>query len=211
MSSAKQFLQSQTFNKRNCWAALQNLGIVSSAYSPKDSDRLIVEGWWIGVRVVLKRGVDHILEKTQKGFSTIVSWKAIFKAIFKDSWDKSEDISAEYIGENLFHVRSRQNPKEYHQVIARPTGVSCSCKKYQIIKENLHEVPSLKQQFKLSEEWKLERYDEEKGKLEATSSPFCHHGIRVIRQFFSAQNLQEYAWNYQEVVNFLESEKYRRC
>ena len=201
-------LQNQTFSKRNCWAALQNLGIVSTEYSQKDSDRLIVEGWWIGVRIVLKRTVNSLLEKTQKGFSTIISWKNVFKAIFRDSWNKSEEITARYIDGDLFHVESRREPGGYHQVIARPTGLSCSCKKYQIVKEHIHEAPELKQQFKLSDEWSVEIYNEETDKLEIISSPFCHHGIRVMREFFEAETLKKYAWKYKDTIDFLDAKRY---
>lgn len=198
-------LQSQTFNKRNTWQALRELGIVKDDLSKEESDRLLVEGWWIGVRVILKRSVKHILQNTQKGFSTIVSWKNIFKAIFNDSWRKSSQILTEHIQDNKFKVESFQNREEYHIVKAYPTGLQCSCMKYKCIKNRLDEAPQLKKEFKLSDYWKLERYNEKTNQLEITSSPFCHHILAVVKKEFDSHSLQEYNWKYKEIIEYLDA------
>ena len=198
-------LASQTINKNTVWKCLAVLGKVSGQLTPFISDRMTVEAWAVGVRVVIKRGYKGI--QAFKGLSTIISPIKIAYQIMEETCVKSVGLNVIRKNERLFLVDSFQDPKNKHVVTAHPDGLTCSCMKFKCLKNRMHkEAPELlKALGKVA--WidgsKLcanEYYDHQTRTIEEKIHIQCHHVRAVMEQAFNAITSSEYAFNWKQVI-----------
>ncbi len=198
-------LASQTINKNTVWKCLLALGKVSGTLTQFISSRMIIEGWAVGVRVVIKRGYKGI--QIFKGLSTIISPLKIALHIMEQTFVKSVGLNVIRKSERLFLVDSFQNPKQKHVVTAHPDGLTCSCMKFKCLKNRMEkEAPQLLKalgQINLLDGSKLcvtEIYDHISRTIESKIHLQCHHIKAVMREFFNAFSSLEYAFNWKQVI-----------
>lgn len=198
-------LASQTISKITAWNCLVLLGKVSGDLTKEIADRMTVEGWAVGVRIVIKRGYKGV--EVFKGLSTIISPLKIAEQILKQTEYKSRGLNIIRRNERLFLVDSFQNPKEKHVVTAQPDGLTCSCMKFKCLKKRMEkEAPQLLKalgQVTLIDGSKLcvtETYNPETRTLEEKIHLQCHHILAVMRQAFNAFSSLEYALNWKQVI-----------
>ncbi|MEM7579094.1 MAG: hypothetical protein AAF316_04445 [Cyanobacteria bacterium P01_A01_bin.80] len=198
-------LSSQTINKRTVWKCLVLLGKVSGELTPFISDRMTVEGWGVGVRVVIKRGYKGI--QVFKGLSTIISPIKIAFQIMDETCVKSVGLNVARKNERLFLVDSFQDPTHKHVVTAHPDGLTCSCMKFKCLKNRMHkEAPKLLKalgKVALIDGSKLcynEYYDHQTRTIEEKIHLQCHHIRAVMEQVFNAVTSSEYAFNWKQVI-----------
>ncbi|WP_169222440.1 hypothetical protein [Brasilonema sp. UFV-L1] len=199
-------LASQTINKITAWNCLVSLGKVSGTLTKFMSDRMIVEGWGVGVRVVIKRGYKGI--EVFKGLSTIISPLKIALQMMEQTCSKSVKLNVIRKSERLFLVDSFQDPSIKHVVSAQFDGLTCSCMKFKCLKSRMEkEAPQLLKalgQVSLldgSKVYLTEHYDLNERTIEEKVHLQCHHIRAVMREFFDAFTFQEYLWNWKKVIN----------
>lgn len=171
-------LQSQTYSYR---IIAQILGTTLDR-----NDSVSIDAWWIGLRVSIKRSVNSVVEKAKKGLSTILSWKKVFDAIWDDSWVKAQQVTVTPCSQDVYMVSSRTKEKQSHKVVARATGLSCTCIKYATIRDHIKGNVGLMNAYKTSKQWS------NKG----ASTPFCHHIIAVCLEAYACTNLADYVQAY---------------
>lgn len=198
-------LASQTINKNTVWECLLALEKVSGNLTQFISDRMIIEGWAVGVRVVVRRGYKGI--QIFKGLSTIISPLKVAIYIMERTICKSIGLNVVRKSERLFLVDSFQNPKEKHVVTAHPDGLTCSCMKFKCLQNRVEkEAPQLLKalgEVALLDGSKLcvtEIYDYKTRSIESKIHLQCHHIRAVMREFFNAFSSLEYAFNWKEVI-----------
>lgn len=198
-------LASQTINKNTAWKCLVALRKVSGTLTPFISDRMTVEGWAVGIRVVIKRGYKGI--EVFKGLSTIISPLKMALQMMEQTLDKSVGLNVIRKNERLFLVDSFQDPSTKHVVNAQPDGLTCSCMKFKCLKNRMQkEAPQLLKalgNITLLDGSKLcvtETYDPETRTLEEKIHIQCHHIRAVMKQAFNAFSSLEYALNWKQVI-----------
>ncbi|MDB9373268.1 hypothetical protein [Nodularia sphaerocarpa] len=198
-------LASQTISKITVWNCLVLLGKVSGNLTQFTSDRMTVEGWAVGVRVVIKRAYKGI--EVFKGLSTIISPLKIAKQILERTEFKSRDLTVTRRSERLFLVDSFQDPSVKHVVNAQPDGLTCSCMKFKCLKNRMEkEAPQLLKaigQISSPDRSKVcvtEIYDHYTRIIEEKIHIQCHHIRAVMRQAFNAFSSLEYSMNWKQVI-----------
>lgn len=198
-------LASQTISKNTVWKCLLLLRKVSGNLTPFTSDRMTVEGWAVGVRVVIKRAYKGI--EVFKGLSTIISPLKIAKQILEQTEFKSRDLTVTRRSERLFLVDSFQDPSVKHVVNAQPDGLTCSCMKFKCLKNRVEkEAPQLLKalgeisSLDGSKVCVTEIYDYDTRSIEEKIHIQCHHIRAVMRQAFNAFSSLEYAMNWKQVI-----------
>jgi hypothetical protein len=111
-------LASQTINKNTVWKCLVSLGKVSGELNPEIANRMIVEAWAVGVRVVIKRS------GSSKGLSTIISVFNMACAMSAETERKSHGLNVIRKSERLFLVDSFQDPSHKHVITAQADGLT---------------------------------------------------------------------------------------
>ncbi len=199
-------LASQTINKATVWNCLVILGLVSGDLDKFTADRMTVEGWAVGVRVVIKRAYKGI--QVFKGLSTIISPLKIAMHIFEREELKSRGLSVIRKNKNLFLVDSCKDPKQKHAVRAYSYGLECSCMKFKCMRNRIEkEAPQLlKALGKVSlldgsQIAYTEQYDTSTHTLEGKVHLQCHHIRAVMRKAFNAFTSLEYLMNWKQVIN----------
>lgn len=205
-------LASQTINKRNAWACLLSLELVKGEMRKSDADRMIVEAWSVGIRVVIKKiykGVQVI-----KGLSTIISPLKIATTILENTLAKAAGLNAVRKLKKVFLVDSSQDPAQKHTVIAQSYGLSCSCMKFKCLSNRLErEAPQLLKaigEIKLLDNSRLcktEVYNTKTRRIEEQIHVQCHHIRVVMKKFFNAFTSQEYLLNWREVMDSYRGEE----
>lgn len=205
-------LASQTISKNTVWKCLSMLGKVTGDLTYSISNRMIVEGWGVGVRVVIKRGYKGI--QIFKGLSTIISPIKIAMQIMEQNYIKSVGLSIIRRSERVFLVDSRQDPKNKHVVTAHPDGLTCSCMKFKCLSNRMEkEAPILLKalgEVKLLDNQKVcktEFYDFDTKNIEEKIHIQCHHIRAVMEECFSAFSAQEYVWNWKKVISSYKAQK----
>ncbi len=204
-------LASQTIDKNTIWQCLISLEKVSGNLTPFISDRMIIESWAVGVRVVIKRAYKGI--QVFKGLSTIISPVKAVKLIMEKIELKSRGLNVIRRGERLFLVDSFQDPKNKYFVIAQAEGLTCNCMKFKCLEKRMHkEAPELLKALDkiiLLNNEKLcttEFYDFTKRTIEKTIHIQCHHIRAVMREAFDAFTSSEYVFNWKKVINRYKSQ-----
>jgi hypothetical protein len=198
-------LASQTINKNTAWKCLVSLGKVSGELNPEIANRMIVEGWGVGVRVVIKRGYKGV--QVFKGLSTIISPLKMALQMMEQTCLKAAGLNVIRQSERLFLVDSFQDPSTKHVVNAQADGLTCSCMKFKCLKNRMHkEAPQLLKalgQITLIDGSKLcvtEIYDTQTRTLEEKVHIQCHHIRSVMKQAFNAFTSLEYSLNWKQVI-----------
>lgn len=204
-------LASQTINKNTVWQCLLSLEKVSGELTQFISDRMVIESWAVGVRVVIKRGYKGI--RVFKGLSTIISPLKAVKLMMEKIELKSRGLNIIRRGERLFLVDSFQDPTQKHFVIAQAEGLTCSCMKFKCLEKRMHkEAPELLKALDkiiLLNNEKLcttEYYDFFTGNIEEKIHLQCHHIRAVMREAFNAFTSSEYVFNWKQVINRYKSQ-----
>jgi hypothetical protein len=168
-------LASQTINKNTAWKCLVALGKVCGEITPEIANRMIVEGWGVGVRVVIKR-------LKAVGLNVIRKSERLFLVdSFQDPSDK--------------HVVNAQPDG---------LTCSCmkfKCLKNRMHKEAPQLLKALGQ-ITLIDGSKLcvtEIYDTQTRTLEEKIHIQCHH-IRAVMKQFNAFTSLEYSLNWKRVI-----------
>lgn len=205
-------LASQTMSKNMVWKCLTVLGKVTGKLTYSTSNRMIVEGWGVGVRVVIKRGYKGI--QVLKGLSTIISPLKIARQIMEQNFIKSVGLNIIRRSERVFLVDSRQDPRNKHVVTAHPDGLTCSCMKFKCLNNRIEkEAPILLKalgEVKLLDNQKAcktEFYDLKKGDIEEKVHIQCHHIRAVMEECFNAFTAQEYVFNWKKVISSYKTQK----
>jgi hypothetical protein len=195
-------LASQTISKNVVWECLTTLGRVSGDLTYDIIKRMTVEGWAVGVRVVIKRGCEGI-----KGLSTIISPLDIVRYFIKQTLNKASFLNITRKGERLFLVDSFQDETKKHVVLAHPEGLTCSCMKFKCLNKRMHEeapqlVKALGQLINENGEkiCVTEVYDHETGTIEEKVHLQCHHIQAVIQKIFNADTFLEYVLNWKQNI-----------
>ena len=194
MSSA---LASQTCNKTTVWNCLVLQGLVAGDISKFDADRMIVQPWAVGIRVVIKRAYKGI--EIFKGLSTIISPFKIARQIMAQTEYKSIGLGVKRIRDNVFLVDSFQDRGEKHTVMAYPDKLTCNCMKFKCLSSRLpREAVDLLEA--------IEQVEEHGSKIASAQGRVhiqCHHIRAVMREGFDAFTSAEYLKNYrQSIVNY---------
>lgn len=199
-------LANQTINKATVWNCLVILGLVSGNMDKFTADRMTVEGWAVGVRVVIKRAYKGI--QVFKGLSTIISPLKIAMHILEGEDLKSRGLGIIRKNKNLFLVDSCKNPKQKHIVRAYSDGLQCDCMKFKCLKERMFkEAPQLLKalgQVSMIDGSRVtytEQYDTLTHTFEGKVHLQCHHIRAVMRKEFNAFTSDEYLMNWKQVIN----------
>ncbi|PAX59429.1 hypothetical protein [Brunnivagina elsteri] len=199
-------LASQTINKNTVWKCLVALELVSGEITQFISDRMIVEGWAVGVRVVIKRGYKGI--RVFKGLSTIISPLKMALQFMEETCLKSRGLNVTRKSERLFLVDSAQDPTNKHVVTAQADGLTCSCMKFKCLKNRMvKEAPQLVKaigQITLLDGNHLaytEQFNTETMEMVGKIHIQCHHVRAVMREAFNAFSSTEYLLNWKQVIN----------
>ncbi len=204
-------LANQTISKNTVWACLVLLGKVSGNLTQFDKDRMTVNGWAVGVRVVMKRAYKGI--EVFKGLSTIISPLKIAMQMMEQTIAKSADLSVIRRSDRIFLVDSRQEIRKKHTVTAHSDGLTCSCMKFQCLQNRMEfEAPQLLKAFgKVQIDGYTmaltEFYDPDTRSFESKVHLQCHHVRAVMREYFDAFTSQEYVWNWKKVISTFNSEQ----
>jgi hypothetical protein len=198
-------LASQTITKITAWNCLVLLGKVSGNLTKEISDRMTVEGWAVGVRVVIKRGYNGF--EVVKGLSTIISPLEMALQFMEQTSSKSIGLNVIRRSERLFLVDSFQDPSNKHVVNAQADGLTCSCMKFKCLQNRMaKEAPQLFKalgQITLLNGYKLaytEQYDTTTMQLVGKVHIQCHHIRAVMREAFKAYSSSEYLLNWKQVI-----------
>jgi hypothetical protein len=198
-------LASQTINKKTVWDCLLSLGRVSGILTKNISDRMTVEGWAVGVRVVIKRGYKGI--EVFKGLSTIISPLKMAVLFMERTCLKAAGLKVTRKTERLFLVDSFQDPSTKHVVNAQADGLTCSCMKFKCLQNRMaKEAPQLLKgigEITLTDGSKFaytEQYDTKTRQLEGKVHIQCHHIRAVMREAFKAFSSSEYLFNWKQVI-----------
>ena len=199
-------LANQTIDKVTAWNCLVSLGFVSGDLTPFDANRMTVDGWAVGVRVVIKRAYKGI--QVFKGLSTIISPLKIASRMLEQAEWKSHGLNVIRKNKNLFLVDSYQDPKQKHTVMAYAEGLQCSCMKFKCINSRIEkEAPQLLKALGRvslldgSQVAYTEQYDTSTHTLEGKVHLQCHHIRAVMRKAFNAFTSFEYLMNWKQVIN----------
>jgi len=200
-------LASQTISKKIVWAYLTAQRKVSGEITHSDIQRMTVELWATGVRVVLKKAAPTIIEMAKKGLSTIISIWEIGRTIARETIDKSIGLAVTRKSDRIYLVDSRQGG-EKHTVAAYPDGISCSCMKFKCLSNRISneapklrsaiaraEVPGTQDAIALSEQ-----YDTSTRRIVETDHIYCHHILACIREIFGSSSIQDYLFSYSKVT-----------
>lgn len=200
-------LASQTINKVTAWNCLCLLGKVSGNLTKFDSDRMTVEGWAVGVRVVIKKAYKNLVEVCL-GLSTVISPLKIAKQILEQTEWKSRDLNVIRKTDKIFLVDSFQDPTEKHTVAAYNDGLTCSCMKFKCMRNRMQkEAPQLLKalgEVALLDGSKVastEQFDLRTRNIETKFHIQCHHIRAVMRKAFNAFTSQEYLLNWKKVMS----------
>jgi hypothetical protein len=206
-------LASQTISKNMVWDCLVESGKVSGSLTSDILKRMTVEGWAVGVRVVIKR--VKIGNETIKGLSTIISPLKIITQFMKKSLEKSYSLHVFQQSERLFLVDSFQNPNNKHVVNAQPHGLTCSCLKFKCLNKRMHkEAPQLinsLSQLISADGTKIcvtEIYDHYTKTITEKVHIQCHHIQSVMKQIFHADTSLDYVMNWKQVMKELKVKSY---
>ncbi len=199
-------LASQIINKNTVWECLLTLGKVSGELTPDIAKRMIVEGWAVGVRVVIQRGYQGI--KILKGLSTIISADKIITQFMQKILSKSVNLNVIHKSERLFLVDSFQDQRTKHVVNAQPDGLTCSCMLFKCLNKRMgQEAPQLIKALGqvISEDGSkicvTEVYDHATRTIEEKIHLQCHHIQAVMKQMFNASTSLDYVLNWKQVIN----------
>jgi hypothetical protein len=206
-------LASQTISKNMVWDCLIASGQVSGSLTPDIFKRMTVEGWAVGVRVVIKRATKGL--EVLKGLSTIISPLKIITQFMKKSLDKSYSLNVFQQSERLFLVDSFQDRNTKHIVNAQPEGLTCSCMKFKCLNKRIHkEAPQLIKslsQLISSDGTKLcvtEIYDHQTRTITEKVHVQCHHIQAVMKQIFNADTSLDYVLNWKQTMKKLREKSY---
>jgi len=206
-------LASQTISKNMVWDCLIASGKVSGTLTPDIFKRMTVEGWAVGVRVVIKRATKGL--EVLKGLSTIISPLTIITQFMKKSLDKSYSLNVFQQSERLFLVDSFQDRNTKHVVNAQPEGLTCSCMKFKCLNKRIHkEAPQLIKslsQLISSDGTKLcvtEIYDHQTRTITEKVHLQCHHIQAVMKQIFNADTSLDYVLNWKQTMRKLREKFY---
>lgn len=203
-------LASQTISKNVVWECLTTLGRVSGDLTHDIIKRMTVEGWAVGVRVVIKRSYEGV-----KGLSTIISPLDIVRYFIKQTLNKASFLNIIRKGEKIFLVDSFQNETKKHVVLAHPEGLTCSCMKFKCLNNRMDkEAPQLVKALGqlINENGEkicvTEVYDHETGTIEEKVHLQCHHIQAVMQKIFNANTFLEYVLNWkQNIKNYRMQER----
>lgn len=190
MSSA---LASQTANKITAWNCLVMQGLVPHELTKFDADRMTVEAWAVGIRVVLKRGYKGL--EVFNGLSTIISPLKIATQMFLEAERKSRDLTIQRIRENVFLVDSFQKA-EKHTVMAYSDKLTCSCMKFKCLSARLpREAADLLQAMGQVTVSDIDGSEHLVAFAKGKTHIQCHHIRAVMKQGFRAITLEDYLIN----------------
>jgi len=206
-------LASQTISKNVVWECLTTLGRVSGDLTHDIIKRMTVEGWAVGVRVVIKRGYEGV-----KGLSTIISPLDIIRHFIKQTLNKASFLNIIRKGEKIFLVDSFQDETKKHVVLAHPEGLTCSCMKFKCLNNRMDkEAPQLVKALGqlINENGEkicvTEVYDHETGIIEEKVHLQCHHIQAVMQKIFNANTFLEYVLNWkQNIKNYRMQERAKK-
>jgi len=206
-------LASQTISKNMVWDCLTASGKVSGSLTSDIFKRMTVEGWAVGVRVVIKRAYKGL--QVLKGLSTIISPFKIISQLMKKSLDKSSSLNVFQQSERLFLVDSFQDNRIKHLVNAQPDGLTCSCMKFRCLNKRIHqEAPQLVKALSqvISKDGSkicvTEIYDHQTKTITEKVHVQCHHIQAVMKQIFNAETSLDYVMNWKETMRKLRGKSY---
>lgn len=200
-------LQSQTVSKKIVWKYLTGKRKVTGEITHTDIQRMSIEFWAVGVRVVLRKTANTATELAKKGLSTIISIWDIGRTIANDTIAKSIGLAVIRKSDRIYLVDSNQGGDK-HTVAAYPDSISCSCMKFKCLSNRIsNEAPKLRSAIAKAEVpgsqdaiALTEQYDTHSRRIVETEHIYCHHILACIREAFNSSTIQDYLFSYAKVT-----------